>query len=174
MKKITIISLLALIVVVVAPTWAALAGVAGLMTGPVALICAGLYVANGSQIKNALKMTLGFLAGNFWAFFVVLTLGALGPKLGLPEPLLLWLVLAVYVAIAVLIAGMLDTIFDLSAWLAGWAVTLQLLVMVAPSGANLLTWVIQIGIAMVAGVWVVGVLITQLHGKILGKLSSKN
>ena len=173
MKKITVVSMLALLVALIAPTWAALAGVAGLMTGPVALICAGLYVISGSEIKNALKLTLGFLAGNFWAFFVVLTLGALGPSLGLPEPVLLWLVLAVYAAIAVFIACYLDKIFDLSAWLAGWAVTLQLLVMVAPSGANLFTWVIHIGIAMIAGVWVVGVLITTLHGKILASLSKK-
>lgn len=166
MKKFTIIGLLALLVAIIAPLWATLSGMSGLMTGPVALICAGLYVANGSKIGNALKITLGFLAGNFWAYFVMLTMGALGGS-GINPNLLLFLVLLVYVLVAVFIAGYLDKIFDLSAWLGGWAITLQLLGPVAPTDYP--KWLLHIGIAMVAGVWLIGVLITSAHAYLVSR-----
>ncbi|MCL2068121.1 MAG: DUF1097 family protein [Treponema sp.] len=164
MGKFKVIGLLALLVAVIAPLWATLSGLLGLKTGAVALITAGLYVANGIKIENALKITLGFLAGNFWAFFVVKTMMAVGG--GINPNLLLFLTLFVYAIVAVFIACYLDKIFDLSAWLAGWAVTLSLL---PPNPAEHFTMVLHIAIAMVAGVWLVGVLITSAHKYLLSK-----
>jgi len=167
MKKFTVVALLALLVAVIAPLWATLAAFQfGLMTGAVALICAGVYVANGSILKNALKITLGFLAGNFWAWFVMLTLGKFGMT-----PLSFFCTLFVYVIVAVFISMYLDTVFDLSSWLAGWAITLTLLGPVHPGEYG--KWLLHIGIAMVAGVWLIGVLITQAHGFLLKKISKK-
>jgi hypothetical protein len=114
-------------------------------------------------VKNGLKITLGFLAGNFWAYFVLLTMGAIGG--GINFFVLLFLVLFVYALVAVFIACYLDKIFDLSAWLAGWAVTLTILSFVQPSGWVQMLW--HIAIAMVAGVWLIGVLITSLHKKLV-------
>jgi len=162
MKKFTVISLLALLIAVIAPLWAALSGYFGLKTGAVALICAGLYVANGSKIANALKITMGFLAGNFWAWFVMLIMGALGGSMNIH--LLLFLTLFVHVIVAVYIACYFDKIFDLSAWLAGWAVTLTLLGPLQPGEYPAM--LLHIGIAMVAGVWLIGVLITSAHAKL--------
>ena len=167
MKKITVVCSLALIIAVIAPLWAVVSSNLGLSVAPIALICAGLYVANGSILGNALKITLGFLAGNFWAWFVMLTLGALGGTMNFN--VLFFLTLAVYIIVAVFISMYLDKIFDLSAWLAGWAVTLTLLGPLQPGEYTAM--LLQIGIAMVGGVWFVGVLITQLHAKLMGKLS---
>ena len=53
------------------PIWAVLSPYMGISTGAVALICAGLYVANGNQRKDALKITVGFLCGDVWAVLAV-------------------------------------------------------------------------------------------------------
>ena len=46
------------------PIWAVLSPYLGVSTGAVALICAGLYVANGNKRKDALKIAVGFLCGD--------------------------------------------------------------------------------------------------------------
>ena len=130
MKKFTVVALLALLIAVIAPLWATLSALFGLRTGAVALICAGLYVANGSKVGNALKITLGFLAGDLWGFLTVRALGAI--TLSINPNVLLFLVLFVFVIPAVFISCYLDKIFDLSAWLAGWAVTLILTMFIPP------------------------------------------
>ena len=167
MKKFTGIALLALIIAIIAPLWASLSSYFGLLTGAVALICAGLYVANGSIVANGLKITLGFLAGNFWGYFVVKTMGAIGWNIS--PYLLLFIILFIYAIVAVFIACYLDKVFDLSAWLAGWAVTLTILN--SGSSATPETLLLQIGLAMIVGVWLIGVLITSLHKYIMTKLS---
>ena len=53
------------------PIWAVLSPYLGVSTGAVALICAGLYVANGNKRKDALKITVGFLCGDLWAVLAV-------------------------------------------------------------------------------------------------------
>ena len=63
---------LALCIALFPPVWAVLAPHIGIQTGAVALICAGVYVANGNKEQDALPMSLGFLAGDVWA---VLALG---------------------------------------------------------------------------------------------------
>jgi len=58
---------LALCIALFPPIWAVLAPYLGVTTGAVALICAGIYVAAGNEKRHALPMSLGFLAGDFWA-----------------------------------------------------------------------------------------------------------
>ena len=53
------------------PIWAVLSPYLGVSTGAVALICAGLYVANGNKRKDALKIAVGFLCGDLWAVLAV-------------------------------------------------------------------------------------------------------
>jgi len=169
MSKFKIVGLLALLIAIIAPLWAAVSGGLGLLTGAAALICAGLYVINGCKRENGLKITLGLLAGNIWAYLVMLSMGALVPALGIAPPVILFCVLFVFVIPAVFISLYLDKIFDLSGWLAGWAITLTVLSLVDPS--EFLPMLLHIAIAMVAGVWLIGVLITSLHANLVGKWS---
>ena len=54
------------------PVWAVLSPYIGVSTGAVALICAGLYVANGNKRKDAVKISIGFLLGDLWAVLAVM------------------------------------------------------------------------------------------------------
>ena len=69
-KKLNILTL-ALGIAALPPIWAVLAPFAGITTGAVALICAGLYVTNGNKNSDALKITLGFLCGDCWAVLAI-------------------------------------------------------------------------------------------------------
>ncbi|MDR1496419.1 MAG: DUF1097 family protein [Clostridiales Family XIII bacterium] len=162
MGKFKIVLLLAVLIALIAPAWAVLGTFAfGFLVAPAALISAGIYVADGAQLAHAPKITFGFLAGNFWAYFVVLVLGAVGG----PTPLNLFLTLFVFVLPAVFLSMYLDKVFDLSAWLTGWAGTL--IVLTVPLVADALSpeqALLQMGISYTAGVWVVGVPILALHG----------
>ena len=53
------------------PVWAVLAPFIGVDTGAVALICAGLFVANGNRRQDTFKISLGFLLGDLWALTAV-------------------------------------------------------------------------------------------------------
>ena len=53
------------------PIWAVLSTYIGVTTGAVALICAGLYVANGNKRSDAFKIAAGFLCGDVWAVLAV-------------------------------------------------------------------------------------------------------
>ncbi len=59
---------LAFCIALLPPIWAVLAPHIGVSTGAVALICAGLYVANENRSSDALKISIGFLLGDFWAW----------------------------------------------------------------------------------------------------------
>ena len=48
------------------PVWAVLAPFIGVDTGAVALICAGLFVANGNRRQDTFKISLGLLLGDIW------------------------------------------------------------------------------------------------------------
>ncbi len=66
LKKIKMLTL-AFGIAFMPPIWAVAAPYIGVSVGAVALICAGLYVANGNQRKDAMKIAAGFLAGDVWA-----------------------------------------------------------------------------------------------------------
>lgn len=153
---------LALCVALFPPIWAVLAPYIGIQTGAVALICAGVYGAAGNEKKHALPMSLGFLAGDFWAVTALWILELLPWN----QNLELFCTLFVLGGGAVLIASLLPRIFYLPAWLSGWAIGLTIL---APGGFRAMgSLPLQIGGAMLVGVWYVGVLVDGIHGLLRG------
>ncbi len=142
------------------PIWAVLAPVLGVQTGAVALICAGVYAAAGNPRKLAIPMSLGFLAGDVWAIIALQMMSALP----LPGSIPLFVTLFFMGGAAVLLSSMVPKLFYTPAWLCGWAIGLTIL---TPDTA-LTTVPLQIGAAMLAGVWYVGVAVDWIHSKIRG------
>lgn len=154
---------LALCIALFPPLWAVLAPHIGIQTGAVALICAGVYAAAGNQVKLALSMSLGFLAGDGWAVLAL----TLMDRLDWNPDLELFLTLCVLGGLAVVISSLLPRVFFCPAWLCGWAIGLTIL---APMGVGQLgTYPLQIGGAMLVGVWYVGVLVEIIHRKLVGR-----
>ena len=147
---------LALCIALFPPIWAVLAPHIGVRTGAVALICAGVYNAS-KEPKRALKMSLGFLAGDAWA---VLALWIMD-KLSWNENLELFCTLFVLGGVAVLVGSLLPKVFYLPAWLSGWAIGLTIM---APAGFPAIgSYPFEIAGAMLVGVWYVGVFIDAIH-----------
>ncbi|WP_230399572.1 DUF1097 domain-containing protein [Novisyntrophococcus fermenticellae] len=168
-KKQTFI--LAAAIAVFPPLWAVAAPYLGIKTGAVALICAGVYAANGNKREDALKITAGFWCGDFWACLALWILKNL--KLG--ENVGLFLSLAVLGFAAVLIASVLDRYIYLPSWLCGWAIGLSLMTPETLSMDKTIPF--QIGVAMAVGVWYVGAgvdFFCKLVEKKLHKKENKN
>ena len=141
------------------PIWAVLAPKIGVQTGAVALICAGLYVANGNKSSDAVKISIGFLLGDFWACLALKIMDLMQFN----ESLELFCTLFVLGGLAVIISAIFDKVIFCPAWLCGWAIGLTIL---SPMGlANIGTTPIQIGAAMLAGVWYVGVFVDFVQKK---------
>ena len=155
--------ILAFCIALFPPIWAVLAPHFGVTTGAVALICAGLYVTNGNKSEDALKISLGFLMGDIWAVLAL----AIMDYLPFNPELELFITLFILGGLGVLISAVLEKWIFTPALLCGWAVGLTIL---APVGyGNLGTLPIQIGAAMLAGIWYVGLLVYKIQ-KIMGKL----
>lgn len=154
---------LALCIALFPPIWAVLSPHFGVEVGAVALICAGVYAAAGNQTGLAVPISLGFLAGDAWAV-LALRMMALLP---FGESLSVFITLFVMGGIAVLISSLLPKCFYCPAWLCGWAVGLT--VMGPISSGALGNLPLQIGAAMLAGVWYVGVAVEWIHQKLCGK-----
>ncbi|MBQ6926888.1 MAG: DUF1097 domain-containing protein [Oscillospiraceae bacterium] len=155
---------LALCIALFPPIWAVLAPKFGVQVGAVALICAGVYAAAGNRTELALPMTLGFFAGDCWAVLALHMMKALG---SLGESGAVFVTLFVMGGAAVLIATLLPKVFFCPAWLCGWAIGLTVM---GPMGVEKLgNMPLQIGAAMFAGVWYVGVLVEWIHQKLCGK-----
>ena len=155
--------LLALLIALLPPIWAVFAPVFGIKTGAVALICAGVYVAAGNDIKKALPMSLGFLAGDLWAVCAkwsmsLLSFGTSGN---------VFVTLCLFGAAAVLISSALPKLFYTPAWLCGWAIGLTVMGDMEIKLLGTTPW--QIAAAMLAGVWYVGVLLDAVHKKLCRK-----
>lgn len=145
------------------PLWAVMSPYFGISTGAVALICAGLYVANGNNIKNAGKISVGFLLGDLWAVAALSCIDFLQ----FHENAKLYVTLFVLGALAVIIGTLLEKFIFVPSWLCGWAIGLTVM---APVGiGNIKSLPFEIGVAMLAGVWYVGVGV-DLFQKILLKL----
>lgn len=142
---------LALGIAALPPLWAVMAPYVGVSTGAVALICAGIYVAAGNQRSLALPMTVGFLLGDCWALLSL----ALMAKLHATPDVELYTTLFLFGGAAVLIGETLSHYIYTPAWLAGWAIGLT--VMGAIPFTQVGSLPIQIGVAMIVGVWYVGV-----------------
>ena len=157
---------LALGIALLPPIWAVLSPYAGITTGAVALICAGLYVTNGNKVSDALKITLGFICGDIWAVLAVFIM----EKLSFNPNAELYGTLFVLGGIAVLIGETIQKYIFTPAWLCGWAIGLT--IMGPMSIGEIGTLPIQIGAAMIAGVIYVGIGVDAFQKKLI-KIISK-
>lgn len=152
---------LAFCIALLPPIWAVLANHIHVSTGAVALICAGVYVANGNKAADALKISIGFLLGDFWAVSALTVMEWMKWNADLE----LFVTLFVFGGLAVLISSVLPGWIYCPSWLCGWAIGLTIL---TPLGYdNIGSYPIQIGAAMLAGVWYVGVLLDKVQKKIM-------
>lgn len=150
MKTINMLTL-ALGIAFMPPIWAVLAPFMGVGTGSVALICAGLFVANGNKHQDTLKISVGFLLGDLWALAAVWIMETLqwNPNVEL------YLTLFILGGIAVIVGETWSGIIYTPAWLCGWAIGLTIM---GPMKMDQIgTLPVQIGTAMLVGVIYVGV-----------------
>lgn len=138
-------------IALIPPVWAVLAPYIGVGTGAVALICAGLYVTNGSKRQDACKIALGFTMGDLWAVTAVWIM----EKLPWNPNLELYLTLFIMGGLAVLMGETFGRYVFTPAWLCGWAIGLT--IMGPLKIADIGTLPVQIGAAMIAGVVYVGI-----------------
>lgn len=158
---------LALGIAAMPPLWAVLAPYIGVTTGAVALICAGVFAANGNRYGDAPKISIGFLCGDFWAVAALFIM----EKLNWNPDVELYLTLFVLGGLTVLISTALEKYIFLPAWLCGWAVGLTVM---APVGIGALgSLPIQIGAAMVVGVVYVGIGVDLFQRVLIRKLLRK-
>ena len=148
---------LALLIAVMPPLWAVLSPYMGISVGPVALICAGIYATNGNRFEDAHKIALGYLAGDIWALIVnrIMAHTPINPDLTL------FLALAVFGFILVIISSKFANIIHMPSWLTGWAI--GMLAMNLDTATPVLSLTVQIGAAMLAGVYYVGALLDKVH-----------
>lgn len=143
------------------PIWAVAAPYLNVNTGAVALICAGVYVANGNRLQDALKISAGFLLGDFWAWLAL----KLMDMARFNEDLELFVTLFVLGGLAVLISSAVPKAIYCPSWLCGWAIGLTIM---APMGYNNIgTYPLQIAVSMLMGVWYVGALLDKIQRKIV-------
>lgn len=156
MKKREVITL-ALLIAVMPPLWAVLSPYMEISVGPVALICAGIYATNGNKFEDAHKIALGYLAGDIWALIVnrIMAHTPINPDLTL------FLALAVFGFILVIISSKFANIIHMPSWLTGWAI--GMLAMNLDTATPVLSLTVQIGAAMLAGVYYVGALLDKVH-----------
>jgi hypothetical protein len=165
-KKLNMLTL-ALGIALLPPIWAVLAPHIGVTTGAVALICAGVYVANGNKISDAFKIAAGFLLGDGWAVLAVFLM----EKMQFHPDAELYLTLFVLGGLAVLLGETFSKFIFTPAWLCGWAVGLTIMGPLAV--ADIGTLPIQIGAAMIAGVVYVGIGVDAFQKVLLKAFSKK-
>lgn len=159
-KKINI-GTLAFGIALLPPIWAVLAPYAGITTGAVALICAGVYVTNGNKIADAFKIIVGFLCGDAWAVLAIYIM----EKMQFNPQIELYVTLFVLGALAVIIGENLSKYIFTPAWLCGWAIGLT--IMGPLTITELGTLPIQIGVSMIAGVVYVGIGVDFFQKKLI-------
>ena len=166
--KITIETLtLAFCIALFPPIWAVIAPNINVSTGAVALICAGLYVTNGNKRSDAVKISIGFLLGDFWAVFALKIMDIMNFNADME----LFITLFILGGLAVLISACFPKWIFTPAWLCGWAVGLTIL---APIGwGHLGSIPVQIAAAMLAGIWYVGVFVDIAQRKMVKVFKNK-
>lgn len=158
---------LALGIALLPPIWAVLSSAVGITTGAVALICAGVYVANGNKTSDAVKISIGFLLGDLWAMIATFIM----EKLQWNPNVEVYMTLFIMGGLAVLIGETLPKIIYTPAWLCGWAIGLTILGPLAVKDFGSLP--LQIAVAMLAGVFYVGVGVDAFQKWLLKLLNSK-
>ena len=122
-----------------------------LQGGAVGLICAGLFVANGNRRQDTMKISIGFLLGDLWAYIAVRVMETQqwNPNVEL------YITLFVMGGLAVIIGETFSRMIFTPSWLCGGAIGLTI---IGPMKVNEIgTLPIRIGVAMLAGVIYVGV-----------------
>lgn len=134
------------------PLWAVISPILGIKVGAVALVCAGIFSANGNKIKDSLKISIGFVISVFWGCLALHLISILPWNKSVNQ----FITLSLMGAVAVIIAnGRLKKFVYLPSWLCGWAITLGILGEVP---MNLWGYQpISILISMVVGVIYVGI-----------------
>lgn len=141
------------------PLWAVLAPHLNVTTGAVALICAGLYATNGNKRADAVKIFVGFVLGDLWAVVALKIMDLLPFSDGVE----LFLTLFLLGGLAVLLSALAPKWIFCPAWLCGWAIGLTIL---SPVGLQAIgTLPLQIGAAMLVGVWYVGAFLDAAQKK---------
>ncbi len=148
---------LGLLIAILPPVWAVASPYLGNSVGPIALICAGIYATNGNKFKDAHKIALGYLAGDIWALIVTCIMS----KTPFNADLTLFVLLAVFGFLIVIISSRFENIIHMPSWLAGWAI--GMLTMNLDTTTPLTSLAVQIGIAMLVGVYYVGALLDKIH-----------
>ena len=142
------------------PIWAVLAPFIGIGTGSVALICAGLFVANGNRRQDTVKISVGFLLGDLWAYIAVWVMETLqwNPNVEL------YVTLFVMGGLAVIISETFSSVISTPSW----AIGLTIMGPMQMDGIGTLP--IQIGVAMLVGVIYVGVGVDAFQGMLVRRL----
>lgn len=156
---------LAFCIALLPPIWAVAAPYLNVTTGAVALICAGLCAANGDKAADAVKISIGFLLGDFWAWLAVWVMDVMPWN---PDAELFG-TLFVMGGLAVIFSSLAPKWIFCPAWLCGWAIGLTIM---APGGlenVGTLPW--QIAAAMLVGVWYVGVILNIVRNWMLALIS---
>ena len=148
---------LALLIAILPPAWAVVSPYLGNTVGPVALIAAGIYGANGNKWEDAHKIALGYLAGDIWAYAATVIMASTPFN----ADLTLFMTLAVLGFLAVVISQYFPAVFHMPSWLAGWAI--GMLAMNLDQSTPLLSLTAQIAAAMLVGVYYVGALLDKIH-----------
>ena len=150
------------------PIWATLAPHWSIQVGAVSLIVSALYVMSDNHLSSALPLTLGLLLGDVWAWLSIKLLSLTI----LPHDLELFLILAIQGGLAVILSVPIRMWLSCPALLCGWAIGLTVLTPLKTSLVN--EYCFQIGIAMVIGIWYIGVLLNLLQVKLDQLLSKHN
>lgn len=142
----------AVFIAIIPPLWAVISPKFGIETGAVALICAGIFTAEGNHVHQARKITLGLLIGIPWGI-TVLRFTSLPGLHALNQ----FLILCVLGAVIILICGgtMVGKYVDATAWLVGWAITILVL-----GHEQLADWhwlPLHLALSMIVGVYLIGV-----------------
>lgn len=148
---------LGILIAILPPIWAVASPYLGNSVGPIALICAGIYATNGNNFKDAHKIALGYLAGDIWALIVTYIM-SITP---FNADLTLFVLLAVFGFILVIISSRFENIIHMPSWLAGWAI--GMLTMNLDTMTPLTSLTVQIAVAMLVGVYYVGALLDKIH-----------
>ncbi len=159
---------LAFCIALLPPIWAVLAPHIHVSTGAVALICTGVYVANGNRFSDGVKISVGFLLGDFWAWAALHIMDLLqwNPDLEL------FVTLFVMGGLVVLISGLVPSLVYCPAWLCGWAIGLTIMSPLGMEGMKGYPW--QIAVAMLMGVWYVGALLDKVQRMLLNWMEKKD
>lgn len=149
------------------PLWAVVSEWADIPFGWCALAVAGIYAAAGGAPQNAKRISGGCVMGTLWGMLAT----AILRSQRLPHAALLFLTLCVLGFLAVMLAeGCLKKYCMLPAWLGSWALALGIF---GTSGESLGRTFFKLLLAMLAGVWYIGVFSGWITQKIQRGLGAK-